>query len=283
MKENRGSHGAAGVGECLYVLGGGGFHSNLATCEMLDTRSNEWRAIAPMKTFRHALAVVSLETTREFFTTQQKVVPFTEKHGSLKELEKLGLPEGVVPLVFVIGGWIDGTVCSADVEVYDVMTDSWHSAAPLTVPRRLHGATALDNKIYVFGGNCDDGVWYTAAVECYDLSTNSWTKRKDLPQPGPTSAVAVGQYIYVLMHGKRIVRYDPRTDDYMNLAELPLKEWFTFDVTTSGSVIYVHGGATMGVWSKAFYSYDVLTNEWTELPQMIRQRRRCAAAIVTVK
>ena len=37
--------------------------------------------------------------------------------------------------------------------MYDVITDTWHSCSPLLVPRRLHGATVLNQSIYVFGGN----------------------------------------------------------------------------------------------------------------------------------
>ena len=70
---------------------------------------------------------------------------------------------------------------------------------------------------------------------------------------GPCSAVAVGDFIYVLMHGKRVYRYDRAADTYLPLAELPLSNWFTFDVTTFGCYIYAHGGASEGIWSKAFF------------------------------
>ena len=70
---------------------------------------------------------------------------------------------------------------------------------------------------------------------------------------GPCSAVAVGDFIYVLMHGKRVYRYDRHLDTYLALAELPLSNWFTFDVTTFGCYIYAHGGASEGIWSKAFF------------------------------
>ena len=33
MADARGSHGAAGIGDKIFVVGGGGYHSNLSSCE----------------------------------------------------------------------------------------------------------------------------------------------------------------------------------------------------------------------------------------------------------
>jgi hypothetical protein len=274
MMENRGSHGAAAIHDLLYVFGGGGFRSNLATCEMFDSRNQIWKAVAPLKTFRHALVVFSMKVSFDFFVNEQKLITVTEAH------REHCAPENAMNLIFAIGGWYDGSICSGDVEVYDHLTDSWVACTSLNVPRRLLGASPYKNQIYVFGGNCDDGVWFTAAVECYEVSTNVWSKKRDLPSPGPTSAVTVGDYIYVLLHGKKMLRYCPASDTYTSLANLPLKEWFCFDVTTFGYLIYVHGGVSQGDSSKAFYSYDVRSDVWEELPQMLFPRRRCAAAIM---
>lgn len=244
----------------------------MATCEELV--DGTWKPITPMTTFRHALAVIAMDVESTIFVTKQTVIqPVTEQHRNAVR----------IPLVFCIGGWIDGKECSAKVEAYDVLNDSWHDCAPLLCPRKLHGAASVDHELYVFGGNGDDTVqWHTAAVESYDLTTNAWTRRRDLPAAGPCCAVAVGGVLYVLLHGKRVYRYDPQADTYLALAALPLKEWFTFDTTTFGYHIYAHGGASEGVWSKAFFSYDVRTDTWNKMPDMTKQRRRCAAALVTV-
>jgi hypothetical protein len=60
--ENRGSHGSECVNGKLYVMSGGGFRSNLATCEVYDFKNDSWKNIAPMPndTLRHALSVVKL-------------------------------------------------------------------------------------------------------------------------------------------------------------------------------------------------------------------------------
>jgi hypothetical protein len=275
MLENRGSHGAAACGSRLFALGGGGFDSNLATCEEFTPSTGTWSPIAPMATYRHALSVVAMEVDRDTFVGRQTAIaPVADVHRAAHTS---------IPLVFCVGGWMDGTVCSGHVEAYDVLTNTWHQCAPLLLPRKLHGAAAVGHELIVFGGNGDDvALWHTAAVESYDLTTNAWTKKKDLPAAGPCSAVAVGDVVYVLLQGKRVYRYDHRADEYVPLAPLPLKEWFTFDVCAHGHKIYVTGGASEGVWSKAFWSYDCVTDAWTQLPDMLQQRRRCASALVTV-
>ncbi|ETW05573.1 hypothetical protein H310_03318 [Aphanomyces invadans] len=252
MQENRGSHGAVGVGNTLYILGGGGFRSNLATCEKLEIPGEKWTAIAPMTTYRHALAVV--------YVPEQKCI-------------------------YCVGGWVNGSKCSPVLEQYDIDNDKWTTCTPMEVPRRLLGATSFAGKLYVFGGNGDDHddkhkKWYSDAVESYDPTTNAWTRKAPLPTAGPCSAVTVGAFIFVFLHGKSVLRYDPAADSYTTLAPLPLAEWFCFDANAFGHTVYVNGGITKGVWSKAFYLYDTLTNKWTELSSMQTARRRCAAALV---
>ena len=258
LRENRGSHGAATIGNRIFVIGGGGFDSNLASCEALDVNTNEWQFVKPTVIYRHALALVSTN--------------FIDPHTSIAS-----------PSIYALGGWIDGKICSGDVERYDAASDTWSTCASLLVPRRLFGATAFGDRIYAFGGNCDDGVWYTAAAERYDPHNNQWERLPDLPYPGPTSCATVGDFIYIFLHGKWVYRFDPATNDYTKCCpSLPLLNWYSFDVCVCGFYIFVVGGANDGVWSRALFRFDTRTNEWKRLPDMIQQRRRCAATIVHI-
>ena len=66
LKVNRGSHGTVMVDNKLFVVGGGGFKSNLASVEMLDMNmkvgESDWVEVSSMKISRHALALVGLST-----------------------------------------------------------------------------------------------------------------------------------------------------------------------------------------------------------------------------
>ena len=240
----------AAVGATLIAMGGGGFHSNLSTVEALDCwveGEQSWRGVAPMRSFRHALAVQELDDW-----------------------------------VYAIGGWVNGSECSATVERYNLRTNEWQDCRPLLQARRLHGAAALSSlkQILVFGGNTKDGDWYTASVEAYDTLTDEWYPLSDLPHPGPCSAVEASGVVFVFMHGGHVLRYEVEEDRYTKLSKLPLKAWYCFDVVAVGRHVYLIGGALAGRWTKSFYKYDTDTDDWTVMPDLLRERRRCAAAVI---
>ena len=257
MLENRGSHGCAAHDKYVYALGGGGFKSNLASCERCDIKTGIWSNIAPMSTLRHALTVVSS-----------------------------------VSRIYCIGGWIDGSICSADLEAYDIVSDKWFALARMNLPRRLAGATVWNGSIFVFGGNCSDGNhldtsvvtngWYTASAERYSILNNEWSNIRDVPCKGPTSAATIGPNIYVFVHGKCVYRLTPTNDtyEYVKLCDLPEHQWFSFDVTSFGQRIYLIGGSIDGAWSTKCYSFDTITCSFTQLPSMHTPRRRTACVII---
>jgi len=249
LSEHRGSHGSAVVGQTLYVLGGGGLHSNLSSIEKLDCKTNKWEISMVqehMLSFRHALGIINMGKD-----------------------------------IFAIGGWVDGSYCSPQVEKYDTQTNTWMECANFPTPRRLFGITSLDEKIYTFGGNCGDGIWNSDVLEIYDVLTDSWSKGKSVPIAGQTSAATIDSYIFVAIHGHHIVRYSPLEDDYITISfELPFRNWFCFDVSAINGRLYFHGGNIDGVWSNVLWKYDPFDNTWIELAKMKKSRRRCSAAVV---
>ena len=279
MLENRGSHGAASVGGVLYSIGGGGFRSNLSSCEayeLTSTKSSDsvdsetdgvWKCVAPLECSRHALAVVSTS------------------NGAA---------------VYAVGGWVDGKECSSVVERYNPATNQWTTVAPLNQSRRLHGvashphanddssssssADALlsSDRLYAFGGNCDDPQWHTSTAEVYDPVSNQWSYIAPMPAAGGAAAASVLPYVFVFLNGKYVLRYDPVANDYVRLSALPLQEWHCFDVSAVPGTpfVYVLGGVTNGRWCKSLYRYDASNDTWLKMPSMMHARRRCASAIV---
>lgn len=270
MIENRGSHGATTVNNVLYVVGGGGLHSNLFSCEKFD--GTAWQSFATLNVSRHALAVTTDGDS-----------------------------------IYAVGGWIDGVRCSPASEIYDIYNDEWENLPQLNIPRKLHGCAALHGKLYVFGGSCDEPLWHTDTAEVLDIAAakkeirlKKDKKRNDimseycsseiaqnndmdshikvvvqtkeerrgdggvvdtrrsttadyrpfvgsdnnniqwqlltqrLPRKGGgTSAVTVHGRIYVFFHGQGggVCWYDPHTDKYSELNPLPVDDWHCFDVT----------------------------------------------------
>jgi hypothetical protein len=196
----------------------------------------------------------------------------------------------------VTGGWVDGSKCSAATEVYvpsaepheagGTGTDQWLALPPLTKARRLHGVAASGNKLFVFGGCCDDPHWYTDSVEVLDLSSGEgeggWQELPSrVPFAGELSAVAVDPFILLFLNGRAVVRYDPAEDTHTTLSDLPVEDWHCFDtVYTGGGHVMVLGGTSKGVWTTAAFDYDVKSDEWTELPAMTQAKRRAACTVL---
>lgn len=274
MLDNRGSHGAASLNNILYVVGGGGFRSNLSSCEAFDGSS--WKYVAPMQESRHALAVVSAGDSA----------------------------------LYSVGGWIDGTRCSNVVERYSPSTSEWQVVAPLLVARRLHGVAAYRSsststmvalsgavvdgsrsedfynyKIYIFGGHRDDPHWHTNNAEVYDPVSNDWRSITPMPVAGGASAATIHPFIFIFVYGKYVLRYDPARDDYLRMSNLPIDEWHCFDVAvlhpcSASTFIFVHGGIVNGKWAKPLYRYCAASDKWLQLPSMKSARRRCASAVI---
>lgn len=248
FKDNRGSHGSASVGDHLYVIGGGGFKSNLSSMERLDCKTGEWEQMAPTPSSRHALIALS-----------------------------------VGRCIYAIGGWMYGTVCSMEMERYDVDSNTWTVCQQMPTGRRLLGAAEHCNHIYTFGGNIGEKEWNSNATEIYDIANDTWRKGPDLPVAGQASAASIGDFVFVVMHGHYVLRFCPSTVSFMQVSfALPNPRWFCFDVTVVNDSLYVVGGNIEGVWSSVLWKYDVFANTWEPLPSMTKERRRCSAALVTM-
>jgi hypothetical protein len=281
LVENRGSHGCSVIDNCLYIVGGGGLHSNLNTCEVLqiDENENEKFCLLPsvMNTTSHALATTCHLPSRSIFS---------------------------------IGGWKDGSMCLNTVERLDIDTKTWTLLSNrMNVARRLHSCCTLQNKLYVFGGQIDankpgtDQEWVTDSAECYDLTINEpiddnngkdnddagkrtgWQRINNMPIASITACVSIEDLglIYVFLQTQnKVYRYLPESDEYIALCKLPLKQWYGFTVTTLGTKIFLMGGITNGTWTNSFFEFDILSNTFKELPSMKQERRRCASGLVVL-
>ena len=256
LNEPRGSHGACAVGSKIVVVSGGGVKSNLASAETLDASDCDaaWTLSSDVVQPRHAMSSAA--------TTDEKV--------------------------YTIGGWFNGSEAVGTTDVFDARTGEWSIAAALGAPRRLHGVCALGVDVFVFGGMTQDGV-ETATAERYEAKTNTWRAIASLPAPACATACAAGDDCFVFAWGSSspaggFYRYDPITDAYENLGELPLKNWFGFAAVADArdDVLYAVGGAVGGRWTGRAFAYHVGERAWEEIATMSYVRRRTAAACVYV-
>jgi DNA-binding CsgD family transcriptional regulator len=98
--------------------------------------------------------------------------------------------------------------------------DRWKELAPMSVARANMAVTVYDNKIYVIGGETEEGV--TGLTEVYDIATDTWARLPDKPTPVTNAkAVVVGGKIYV--PGGRDV--DDQISDVLEIFD-PQKNWW---------------------------------------------------------
>ena len=192
--------------------------------------------------------------------------------------------------VYAIGGskypgtWIDGPQpiqALNVVEEYDPATDTWAAKSGMKNRRMMHGAAAVNGKIYVIGGvlNNTPGPWIdTGLVESYDPMTESWETKSPMPTPRRSPEVAViGDKIYVIgglypNDPRRfdyydvidaVEEYDPSTDSWDTKISIPNRR-LNPACSAVADEIYVIGGSV-------YDSYDLnekfmpLTNMWLSM------------------
>lgn len=122
--------------------------------------------------------------------------------------------------IYVLGGITGGTAVKS-MEVYDPAKEMWTELAEY--PGDVSGVcnatmVALQNKLYVFGGQTDNGTSAKTIKEVwsYDLGSNKWTKLADMAE-GRTGMLATvyDKKIYTFARAgstERIDIYDPAQD-----------------------------------------------------------------------
>merc|ERR1712194_98115 len=76
--------------------------------------------------------------------------------------------------IYVTGGDTDeGSVNS--VYVYNPQADAWTQLASMSIARDSHASSAIDGKLYVFGG-VDSDQAYLSTAEVYDPASDSWAQ-----------------------------------------------------------------------------------------------------------
>ena len=223
MQVERGLLGVAVVNKKIYAIGGlpGSGSSPIATNEEYNPTTNTWTFKEPMPTPRSKFAIT---------TYDNKIYCIG------------GLTYTLDPVEYVLTGVN---------EVYDPLTDTWETKAPLPTPKEAITANVIDTKIYVIGDESNE-LWV------YDPISDSWSTKTPMPVAltkfggsWSCSSAVVDNKIHVLGIGIHQI-YDPTNDTWDLIAKL-------------GFVSY-HGsaGATTGTTAPSqFYTFGVDGRFWT--------------------
>ena len=152
--------------------------------------------------------------------------------------------------IYLIGGRIESesssnTETSAQVEIYDPVTDTWAIGSPIPTAVAGYASAVLDGKIYVISGVAR-GSTRTNLTQIYDPKTDEWSFGAPIPMSvtaaaaGATTGINVAKAIYVI--GGSNATY-PLSGQYINQVYFPeINSWSmaaSMPVDRAGSVIAV--------------------------------------------
>jgi N-acetylneuraminic acid mutarotase len=257
MHVARSDLGVAVVNDKIYAIGGYAEGTGVsAENEEYDPATNTWVFKAPMPTpsNRFVTAVCQNKIYCIGAGINEVYNPQANKWETKTPLHILVAQANVVnDKIYVIGGYPNYT----SNEVYDPVTDTWTTKAPMPKAGAVAVSAVLDDKIYFFGGEYDDG--YVSLTEIYNPATDTWSFGTGAPTyfvSGSAAAVTTGvtapKRIYVLdhpyadlavMHAPFYTNqvYDPENDSWTAGADLPTSRQ-DFSVTVVNDLIYVIGG-----------------------------------------
>ncbi|HEV2079545.1 MAG TPA: kelch repeat-containing protein [Allosphingosinicella sp.] len=176
--------------------------------------------------------------------------------------------------IYVAGGRPPG---GSAFEVYDPATDKWEKLPDLPTQRNHLAMVALNGKVIVAGGRTGPGAMAERVdvVEIYDPKTRRWSKGAPLPAPrgGVTGAVHAGcmfvfggegERTHVLGLTPNTYGYDPRSDRWTKLRDLPIAvHGLKGSAVIGGRIFLPGGGITLG------------GNSGTNAMQVYRPTMRC--------
>ncbi|HEX6218411.1 MAG TPA: kelch repeat-containing protein [Sphingomicrobium sp.] len=176
--------------------------------------------------------------------------------------------------IYVAGGRPPG---GSAFEVYDPATDKWEKLPDLPTQRNHLAMVALGGKVIVAGGRTGPGATAPRvdAVEIFDPKTKSWSKGASLPAPrgGVTGAAHAGcmfvfggegEPTHVLGLTPNTYAYDPRTNRWTQLPDLPIAvHGLKGSAVIGGRIFLPGGGITLG------------GNSGTNAMQVYRPTTRC--------
>jgi N-acetylneuraminic acid mutarotase len=231
-----------------------------------------------MKTFKSTVALILILS----FSLSTIVVPSVlcaeDSWETMADMPTARSRLGVAVVdekIYAIGGYLSGQInVTGHVgtnEMYDPATDTWATKESMPTARNSWGIAVCQNKIYVIGGETDEG--YTRANEVYDPLTDTWETKTPMPT-SRTYVVAneVNGKIYVMagctfphpsfptLCNKTEV-YDPITDSWTEKAQMPdftgLGIGENVASAVIGNTIYVLVGETLHIYTPENDSWNL--------------------------
>lgn len=195
---------AIAVGDTIYIFGGASVEQAASdSVQALDTKTNQWRTLAPLPVPLVGHAVVELDG-----------------------------------MIYVLGGSSQGTAVGA-AYAYMPATNTWRTLAPLPTPRDNLAAAVLNGQIYALGGSVNGAA--STVVEVYDPATGTWASGPALlGAMSDFDATVYNGRIHTMLNGVQQV-FDPRANKWVTDSPMPTSRSGQ-GVAVIGDTLYAIGG-----------------------------------------
>ena len=250
----------------LYLLGG--YPSNRQTArtvQVYDIASDRWELGPPLpQPNNHGMAagvngkiyLIGGQTMADSPTYVDTVYELDPGRGTW--VEKARMPtarSGGVAVVhgsriYVAGGRLPR---GNDFAVYDTATDNWQVLSPLPTQRNHFTGAAISGRIHFVGGRQGDGLspLMTTVHEVFDPQIGSWTTAAPMlrARSGMNGVMARGCFHVWGGEGPAGMfpdhdYYDPRTNTWTRLRDMPLPVHGVYGSAFVNGVIWSPGGGT---------------------------------------
>ena len=168
------------------------------------------------------------------------------------------------------------------VDKYDPIHETWHQMAGTNMSRTGAGLVAVDDRLYVLGGEYADNA--SNSMESYDPQSNSWEiipAKMAFHRTFLGAAVLHGR-VYAVGGGTNAVEcFDPTTQVWSMVK--PMRKVRTGPgVVAHEGFIYCVGGACSDkkIASRTVERYDPETDQWVWISSMFRKRKNHAIAVM---
>ena len=182
----------------------------------------------------------------------------------------------------VIGGFVPGSELTSGQSdrVYALKGGAWQELPRLNHARAAAAAAVVGDKIVVVGGQANGKL--VPQTEVFDGT--GWTDVAPIPTPREhLGAASDGRYLYAVggrnlsadKNSAALERYDPASDSWTKLEDMPTAAGSVGAAYLAGLVIAVGGEGTTSV-SDAVQGYDTAKRAWAQLPALPTARHGIA-------
>ena len=256
--------GGAAIGDTIYVVGGAR-PGNLHTVLAFDTRDRRWSEPTKLPVGLNHAAVAAHD-------------------GKL----------------YSVGGFLGGDEATDLFLEYDPDDGEWTELPPMKLARGGGAAVTIGDKLYMIDGGSNPYITEhpeppVPRLEIFNFKTRTWSIAAAPPFGVHHTGAAVVDGMIYLAGGRfsdeessdEFVRYDPRTDTWTELDDLPEGKISSLGVTADDDQVVVLGGDDEEGWrdgggfvSAMAWAYAPEKDSWTRLPDLHVERHAFTAATV---